>query len=84
MDPDQTAPNGAVRSGFIVFASMIKCRLKYTQTYAADVQKPTTFSGPKFIGMIRVGSFYYLGVVVLPLYCTVITQNETKTNFSLY
>ena len=28
IDPDQTAPKGAARSGFIVFASMVKSSLK--------------------------------------------------------
>ena len=37
MNPDQTAPVGAVWSGFIVFVSMIKSNLKWIWIYAADV-----------------------------------------------
>ena len=39
MDPDQTAPKGAVWSGSIVFASMIKSSLKSNWIYTADVKK---------------------------------------------
>ena len=38
MDSDQTAFKGAVWSGFIVFAYMIKSSLKWTWIYAADVK----------------------------------------------
>ena len=37
MNPDQTAPRGAVWSGFILFASMKKSNLKYTWLYAAGM-----------------------------------------------
>ena len=38
MDQNQTAPSGAVCSGFIVFASLIKSSLKSIGIYAADVK----------------------------------------------
>ena len=38
VDPDQTAPMGAVWSGSIVFATMIKSSLKSTWIYASDVK----------------------------------------------
>ena len=40
LNPDQTAPQGAVWSGFIVFASMVKLlwsAFEYMQRTAADV-----------------------------------------------
>ena len=37
MNPDQTAPLGAVWSGCIVFASKVKLILKCISIYAADV-----------------------------------------------
>ena len=43
MDPDQTAPKGAVCSGFIVFASMIKSSLKCTWIYASDLKADSIF-----------------------------------------
>ena len=43
MDPDQTAPFGAVWSGFIVFASMIKNSLKCIWINAADVKSRRHF-----------------------------------------
>ena len=52
MDPDQTAPKGAVRLGFIVFPSMIKSSLKCSLIYAADVKR--IFSAGEKNGRIRV------------------------------
>ena len=37
MEPDQTVLSGLVKSGFIVFASIIKSSLNYIQIYAADI-----------------------------------------------
>ena len=37
MDPDQTAPLGAVWSGFLVFASGIEISLECIWIYAADL-----------------------------------------------
>ena len=45
MDPDQTAPKGAVWSGFILFAFIKKSSLKCTWKYAAgniSIEKETT------------------------------------------
>ena len=48
MDPDQTAPFGAVWSEFVAFASIIKSNLKCTWIYAAECKRT------KHIGGIRV------------------------------
>ena len=53
IDPDQTAPKEAVWSGFIVFASMIKFKLKCTWIYAADI-KTDNISRTKNIGELQV------------------------------
>ena len=53
MDPDQTAPKGAVWSGFIVFASMVKSSVKYTWIYALDIKSRQHFK-TKSIGGLRV------------------------------
>ena len=49
MDPDQTAPKGAVLSGFIVFAFVISNSGVHSNTvYAADlINRSMTFSGQK-------------------------------------
>ena len=49
MDPDQTAPKGAVWSGYIVFASMIKSCPKGTWIYAADVKSRQQLAGQGLI-----------------------------------
>ena len=36
VDPDQTAPIGAVCSGFTLFVSIIKCASNIRQLFAAD------------------------------------------------
>ena len=57
MDPDQTAPKGAVCSGFIVFVSMKKSSLKCTSMYAADVKADNIFRTKKSNGGIKVKLF---------------------------
>ena len=47
MNPDQTAPLGAVWSGFIVFASLIK--VIQNQCYAADVISRQYFQDDKIL-----------------------------------
>ena len=49
MDQDQTAPKGAVWSGFIMFDSMIESSLKCTWIYAADVKTATLVTWPFYI-----------------------------------
>ena len=48
MDPDHTAPKGAVCSGFILFASMIKSSLKCTWIYAAGLKADNIFRTKKY------------------------------------
>ena len=47
MDQDQTAPKGAVWSGFIVFASMIQNEIDLHLNICSRRNKQTTFSGQK-------------------------------------
>ena len=58
MDPDQTAPLGAVWSGPTLFACM-QNGLKSLQEYSADVIKQTTFSDAGFLGIWRVNAKKY-------------------------
>ena len=53
MDPDHTAPLGAVWSGFIVFAPMIKLSLKWTWIHAADNIFRTKNIGGKRVNFVH-------------------------------
>ena len=77
MDPDQTAPFGAVWSGFIVFASMIKSSLKCTWKYTADVISRQHFRD-KNIGGLRVyGTLHYVFSTV----CLIHRKDWYKNNY---
>ena len=48
MDPDQTAPKGAVWSGFIVFASEIKLIWNAVDYMQQTLYQQVIFSGQKY------------------------------------
>ena len=54
VDPDQTAPIGAVRSGSILFASILKFVGNVRQLFAADYFSRHNFSDAFFLGALRV------------------------------
>ena len=54
VDPDQTAPIGAVRSGSTLFASILKLVSNIRQLFAADDFSRHHFSDAFFLGALRV------------------------------
>ena len=54
VDPDQTAPIGAVRSGSSLFASTLKFFCNVRQFVAADDFSRHHFSDAFFLGTLRV------------------------------
>ena len=54
MVPDQTAPLGAVWSGFILFASLKKSSLMVTWIYVADIKADYIYRTKKIGGIIRI------------------------------
>ena len=54
LDPDQTAPIGAVCSGSILFASILKFVSTVRQLFAADDFSRCHFSDAFFLGVLRV------------------------------
>ena len=54
VDPDQTAPIGAVRSVSTLFASILKLVSNVTQLFAADDFNRHHFSDAFFLGVLRV------------------------------
>ena len=61
VDPDQTAPIGAVCSGSTLFASILKLVSNVTQLFAADDFSRRHFQIHFFLGALRVKClFYYL------------------------
>ena len=54
VDPDQTAPIGAVLSGSTLFASTLKLFINVTQLFAADDFSRRHFSDAFFLGALRV------------------------------
>ena len=53
MDPDQTAPIGAICSGSTLFASML-----YSSVILGNYLQQTTFSDAFFLGALRVNTVY--------------------------
>ena len=53
VDPDQTAPLGAVCSGSTLFASMLKLVSNVRQLFAADNLSRRHFSDAFFLGALR-------------------------------
>ena len=53
VDPDQTAPIGAVSSGFTLFASMLNLSVMLGNYCRGRLQQ-TTFSDAFFLGALRV------------------------------
>ena len=51
MGPEQTAPLGAVCSGFMVFASMIKSNLNGVSIYAVDLTRRQHFHDENIVRM---------------------------------
>ena len=58
VDPDQTAPIGAVRSGSTLFASILKLVSSVRQLFAADDFSRGNFSDAFFLGALRVKRKY--------------------------
>ena len=56
VDPDQTAPIGAVLSGSTLFVSIIKCVSIVRQLFVADDFSRRHFSDAFFLGALRVNS----------------------------
>ena len=54
VDPDQTAPIGAVSSGSILFASILKLVSNVRQLFAADDFSRRHFSDAIFLGALGV------------------------------
>ena len=54
MDPDQTAPIGAVCSGSTLFASILEFASNVRQLFAADDFNRRHFSDAFFLGALRV------------------------------
>ena len=54
VDPDQTAPIGAVCSGFTLFAYILKLVSNVRQLFAADAFSRRHFSDAFFLGALRV------------------------------
>ena len=57
MNPDQTAPKGAVWSGFIWFTSMKKSSLKCTWIYAAEVKSRQHFRDKRILAELGLMPF---------------------------
>ena len=55
VDPDQTAPTGAVCSGSTLFASILN-----SQLFAADDFSRRHFTDAFFLGALRVNAVFYL------------------------
>ena len=53
VDPDQTAPIGAVESGSTLFASILKLVSNVWQLFAADDLSRRHFSDAFFLGALR-------------------------------
>ena len=64
MDPDQTAPLGAVWSGSILFACMQKRFEKFARIFSRR-HKQTTFSDAGFLGALRVNNIIIKEVTCL-------------------
>ena len=60
MDPEETAPIGAVSSGSTLFASILKFVSNVKQLSAADDFSRLHFSDAFFLGAIRVNGFFFL------------------------
>ena len=58
VDPDETAPIGAVSSGSTLFASILKFVSNVRQLFAADDFSRRHFSDAFFLGTLRVKSFF--------------------------
>ena len=54
VDPDQTAPIGAVCSGSTLFASILEFVSNFRQLFAADDLSRRHFSDAFFLGPLRV------------------------------
>ena len=54
VDPDETAPTGAVSSGATLFASILKFVSNVRQLFAADDFSRRHFSDAFFLGALRV------------------------------
>ena len=54
VDPDQTAPIGAVCSGFTLFASILNSSVYVRQLFAADNLSRRHFRMHFFLGVLRV------------------------------
>ena len=54
VDPDQTAPMGAVCSGSTLFASILKFFINVRQLFAAEDFSRRHFSDAFFLGALRV------------------------------
>ena len=59
MDPDQTAPIGAVCSGSTLFASILKFVSNVRQLFAADDFSRRHFQMHFFLGALRVNPFLH-------------------------
>ena len=57
VDPDQTAPIGAVCSGSSLFASILKLVSNVRQLFASDNLSRRHFSDAFFLGALRVKHF---------------------------
>ena len=82
MDPDQTAPIGAVCSGSILFASVLNSSVKsgnyFQQTTAAD----DIFICIFFLGALRVSCLRFV-IVVFPDHTHLLFLNSSKKTVKL-
>ena len=71
VDPDQTAPIGAVWSGSTVFASILNFVSNVRQLFAADDFSRRHFSDAFFLGALRfTGIFAMLSLTIFPPFTT--------------
>ena len=66
VDPDQTAPIGAVCSGSTLFASILNSSVMLGIFFCSRRLQQTTFSDVFFLGALRVNSLTHLSQIEFP------------------
>ena len=75
MDPDQTAPIGAVCSGFMLFASILN-----SSVILGNYLQQTTFSDAFFLGVLRVK---LMGGKLITILCPILCLSGWTFDFQI-